>query len=244
VIAPGFEASTLVAPVGLAITVGILIDLEDDPEGADHFHESFEEVNRALRKAGLEEHHEPEAADWVPVSLEMYGYSGLHYLRRVAAHLWADHALPPPGTEDTVDDDPELKKYYATDGGLRTGLLGRFRGEGAREGAPRFDHLIVHSDAEGFYIPQQFGEVIRAGDVVGEYVGSSHSLRDELIVLTEALGLPPGLDPESDDLWDASESQGEGDERWQQYGVESFTCVRLLHAANASIEHGAAIVFA
>jgi hypothetical protein len=230
--------------MGLAITVGILVDLaENDAEGADHVRESFNAVNRALRQAGLDEHREPEAADWAPVSLDMYGYSGLHYLRRVAAHLWAGKDLPPPGTEETIDDDPELRRYYETDGGRRTGLLGRVGRRGARDDVRRFDHLVVHSDAEGFYIPQPFADVIRAVDTPGEYVGSSYSLKDELLILADALRLPPGLDPESEELWDASESQGEGAEGWERYGVESFTCIRLLHAANASIDRGAAIAF-
>jgi hypothetical protein len=54
---------------------------------------------------------------------------------------------------------------------------------------------------------------------------------------------PFGIDPESEELWQASDQQGEG-AGWRRYGVESFTCVRLLAAARESLKRGAAVVFA
>ena len=47
----------------------------------------------------------------------MYGYSGLHYLRRIAAYLWADKPIPSPG-KDNPEKDPLLEKYYSSLGDL------------------------------------------------------------------------------------------------------------------------------
>jgi hypothetical protein len=107
----------------------------------------------------------------------------------------------------------------------------------------RFDHLLVHSDAEGFYVPVEFDEVLFSDGVPGTMLGSSQALSRECEELAQALGVPADLDPESEELWSASEEQGAGD-GWRQYGVESFTCVRLLAAARESVQRRAAVVFA
>ena len=101
----------------------------------------------------------------------------------------------------------------------------------------------MHSDAEGFYVPVEFDDVLFSDDVPGTMLGSSQGLVRECEELARSLDIPPGLDPESDELWQASEEQGTG-EGWRQYGVESFTCVRLLAAARESVQRGAAVVFA
>jgi hypothetical protein len=55
--------------------------------------------------------------------------------------------------------------------------------------------------------------------------------------------LPDDIGEESEELWSAVKSQGQGDIQWKRYGIESFSCVRLKTAAQQSIETGAAIVF-
>jgi hypothetical protein len=222
--------------MGLAVEVGILVDVaESDPDSLESFREDFEAANAALAEEGLPTHEEPESASWEPLSFDMYGYSGLHYLRRIAAHLAAGNELPSPGT-DEASSDPMLEAYYdAVTKGWRP-----FRRSSRID--RRFDHLLVHSDAEGFYVPVEFEDVIFTDDVPGAMIGSSHALARELDALSRALGVPGDVDPESDDLWEASEEQGEGD-GWKRYGVESFTCVRLLAAARASVDRGAAVVF-
>jgi len=81
-------------------------------------------------------------------------------------------------------------------------------------------------------------------EIPGGMIGSSPRLLDETRRLAQAIELPLDMDPEADELWKAAETQGEGDALWQRYGVESFTCLRLYHAARHSIEHSAALVFA
>ena len=86
--------------MGLALSVcGHADRLAMDSEGAEWFQSSMSKINDELAKAGLAAHNEPtECEEW---DGEMYGYSGLHYLRRVAAHLDATGELPSPGTRCT-----------------------------------------------------------------------------------------------------------------------------------------------
>ena len=97
------------------------------------------------------------------------------------------------------------------------GALHRLRDAAVALGGERFDHLLLHSDHDGFYVPIPFERVLR-GDAggVGE-VGSSYALRDELETL--ARSLEPG-------------------------SVEAVTCAGLLEAAVASLERGALLMFA
>ena len=171
----------------------------------------------------------------------MFGYSGLHYLRRVAAQLELRGSLPPPG-DHCASDDPVLAEYYDTATGTARGLRRVF-------GKPKprrlgFDHLILHSDAEGYYLPIAFDDVLIANDdqLAGGMVGSAQQLLAECVKLRDALGIPHDLDPEADALWEAADAQGEGT-GWQRYGVEAFSCVRLLHAAQLSIEERSVIAF-
>jgi hypothetical protein len=225
------------ASMGLAVFVGILVDAaESDPELLDDMRDDFGHANALLAEHGLPTFDEPETAPWEPLSFDMYGYSGLHYLRRIAAHLAAGRSLPPPG-DDEASADPVQEAYYDAVAGKRR--LFRKSPQFDR----RFDHLLVHSDAEGFYVPVEFGDVLFGDDVPGTMLGSSHALARECEELAQALGVPADLDPESEELWNASEEQGEGD-GWRRYGVESFTCVRLLAAARASVRRGAAVVYA
>jgi hypothetical protein len=229
--------------MGLSLEVGIYASLGDDAEGREFYDGQFAAVNAALRAAGLPEHHEPRMLEASKLwSCDLLGYSGLHYLRRIAAHLDSSGTLPPPGSPD-AHTDPVSERFYQLSA-QSTGFFARFFRR--RSGFGRaYDHLLLHSDAEGYYVPIPFGPVLVADDrtIAGGMVGSSHRLMEECRRLAEALGMPPGLDAEGDELWDAAEHQGKGRERWQRYGVESFTCARLLRAAERSIAARAAIVF-
>src|SRR5687767_10996375 len=100
--------------MGLTLVVGALAELlEQNADGAAHLESQFDAVNQALTAAGLPTHQEPRTlpADrrW---SGDMYGYSGVHYLRRIAAHVAAGRSLPRPG-DDGASDDPVLGAYFA-----------------------------------------------------------------------------------------------------------------------------------
>lgn len=189
--------------------------------------EIYGPLSAALMQAGLPAHSEPDIANNSEIfSCQMWGYSGLHYLRRLAAYLGSGKAVPGPGNDDSAHD-PVLVEFYD--------LL-----------APGFEHLLMHSDAEGFYSPLDFKDVIFPSEeigVPGDMIGSSVRLLQECKRLAEWLELPLDLDPESDEVWDAADSPQSCGPKWKQYGVESFSCIRLIKAAEASINSGAAIVF-
>ena len=129
--------------VGLNVVVGILVDAED--EAADLFGGDLAVIRELLDRAGAGQWAEPNLAEGDDLSGDMWGYSGLHALRRVAVHLADAGTLPDPLEASKATDDPLLKKAYAA-------LPG--------DPAGPFDHLIYHSDCEGYYVPADFRQVI------------------------------------------------------------------------------------
>jgi hypothetical protein len=227
--------------MGLTICVGILPELRmSDPEGYEHHKVQLDRVSALLVRSGLPPHHESDGSEYWEA--DMYGYSGLHYLRRVAAYLALRGALPGPGDDD-ASEDPVLDEYYdivaRTGRGLRA-LLGK-----ARRRQLGYDHMLLHSDAEGYYVPVEFDDVLFGNErrIAGGMVGSSQALLRECERLRAALAIPADSDPDAEELADAAARQGDGD-GWRRYGVEALVCVRLHHAAKLSVAQGAAIVFA
>jgi hypothetical protein len=229
-------------PMGLDIEVGYLADLlENDEEGAESFRDDLASLNEYLASLRLAAHHEPEQCE--VFSCDMYGYSGIHYLRRIAAHLDLRSVLPPPGGEDAHKDKVVIEYNKLFDQG-NAGLLAKlFR----RSPKPRgFDHLMFHSDAEGYYLPQDFPSVLfppERFEIPGGMIGSTVRLREECCRLAAALQLSLDLDHEAEEVWEAPETQGDSDVTWKRYGIESFTCLRLYKACEHSIKWQAAIVF-
>lgn len=234
--------------MGLDIVVGYLAELCDagEEEAVRQWRDIFASVNVALATAGVDPHREPEdLGGHAGMSWDMWGYSGLHYLRRIAAYLVAGRALPPPGDKKAADDPVLLEAYHS-------GPLGPAPKSGLgmpRVSPPRFDHLIQHSDCEGIYLPLDFEEVIYpvlpddAVAIPGGELGSVFALQRECERLAAVLQIPPDLPSESDEVGDAADNQGTGS-GWKRYGVESLTCLKLLEACRASLKIGAAIVFA
>jgi hypothetical protein len=211
---------------------------EDDPEYAEYFERQMEAVNDVLESFGLPPHAEPlDLEDERTYECEMPGHSGLHYLRRLAAHLALKGELPPPGDEAAASD-PVLNDYYR--------IFDASFAQGKAAEMP-FQHLIVHGDAEGYYLPVEFEEVIipdASLEIAGGMLGSSHALLRECRELAQALELPEGLSAEDEAFDEAFDAQGEGEAKWERYRVESYTCLGLLRACEASTETGAAVVFA
>jgi hypothetical protein len=225
--------------LGLALCVGVPSEIrESDPEYIAYFEQQVEAINGVLESFDLPLHHEPfDVEDERTFECEMYGYSGLHYLRRIAAHLALGREVPPPG-DDGAASDPVLSDYYK----IFDASFARGQAAGMA-----FQHLIVHGDAEGYYLPVEFDDVIipdASLEIAGGMLGSAHALLRECRELAQALELPADLSVDDEQLWSAADSQGEGETKWERYGVESFTCLRLMRACEASIETGAAIVFA
>lgn len=212
--------------MGLAVEVGMLADLiQSDPEGADWLRESFDSVNAVLVDNNLPPHHEPESLPPLDsrASIRGYPYSFLHYLRRVAAHVaekpgWK--AEPFPDASDPAND-PLLAKHYSY---IK-------------------NHLLCHSDCEGFYLPILFEEVIGDDRLLGlgGILGSSLMLKKELVAMAPALG----IQLENDHLSNAgAESINREVEADAPLWIEKAVWISLFEAARLSIEHQAAICFA
>ena len=212
-------------------------------------------LNGVLATAGLAPHDEP--IEVAVHSTGMYGYSGLHYLRRCAAHLHYSGELPSPLKEGQQPTDDELlirygEKFVSENAESQPGTL-------AAPSSRNFDHLIMHSDAEGFYIPQPFERVLIANDQAYGWVGSSQKLQSECARLAGALELPPDLlnDPESAALLDAvakGRKEGVGGWRlfapkpnaipaWHTHPIAALMCAKLYCFTGYSIQSNAALVF-
>ncbi len=223
----------------LSICVGIPSEVrEGDAEYVEYFERQLAAINEILEAFGLPLHAEPfELEDERTFECEMLGYSGLHYLRRLAAHMALKGELPPPGDED-AGSDPVLNDYYK--------IFDTSFAQGKATGMP-FQHLIVHGDAEGYYLPVDFEDVLipdASLEIAGGMIGSAQALLRECRELASALEIPEGVSLEDEALWEAVDNQGEGDTKWERYGMESYTCLGLMRACEVSVETGAAIVFA
>ena len=76
--------------MGLSLQVGAEEDWDWDV---------YKALSTALAEAGLPPHVEPrELPDDLTFSCQMWGYSGLHYLRRLAAYLGQGIEVPDPAT--------------------------------------------------------------------------------------------------------------------------------------------------
>lgn len=210
------------------IVVGALVDAEDD-DYTEMVRADFLSISELLERVGAPQWTEPDLDEEEGADFEAWGYSGLHTVRRLAVHLAADGRLPEPLVRtQRATDDPLLSKVY----------------EDLPSDPPGpFDHLVHHSDCEGYYVPVDFAHVIVDKKVPGGYLGSSSRLLTEIRRLAEALGLPEGLDPDSEEVSDAADAEDPAAEGWQRYRVESYVCLQLLRAAKLSVSTGAAIAF-
>jgi len=233
--------------MGLGIVVGFTPD-EDDEEGAVWFRAQMAIANRLLARHGFppqeEGSHVPEGES--RSSLDGFGYSALHYLRRAAAHRRID----PNWIATPVSDGGDPTQDSALE----------------KAGADRDFHLLVHSDCEGFYLPVDFAPVlfddrpappgIIRGLVqqllgsapkpeemlAGGMLGSSVRLRRELVEVAPALGIDLAEDGTLSDQEAARIDQAVMEET-SPLQRELMVWLALYEAARLSIEHKRAIVF-
>jgi len=241
--------------VGLAITVGLLSDLaRTDPEAAEQVRQSFAAIGREMAAAGLVPHDEPEkCAVW---SADGYGYSGLHALREVAALVW--RGLPVPTDHPlTGEATPNADALFETAAAAcaperRQSLFARVLGEKppTRPALPPFAHLMLHSDAEGFYVLVDFAKPLipmpyPPGTEALWPLGSVQRLAAELDRLAEALDLPrPHPDPDEVlESWLEGPPPGPITALWQAQPIATHSLIVLRQACDQSLRTGAAIAF-
>lgn len=227
--------------MGLNLTVGIFGNASQYyPDRLNYIYDQFDAINVVFREQGIAEHQEPESVElW---SADLHGYSGLQPLRRIAAHLWACQGVPEPARRGVAgvpeaSTDPTLMAYYDE---VQRWL---------RQGVPRYpvayEHLILHSDDRGYYLPERFPQVIFTPpslNIAGSMIGSAAVLLDECRQLLGALQVPPDLDADGEELREAVSNPGRG-EGWHRYGIEIESCLRLRAACERSLATGAAVIF-
>lgn len=124
--------------MGLDVSVGDLVQLaQDDPELLEDIAEDFARLSRTVAATGHGEFSARQLPDEALFSSRVGSYGTLHYLRRIAAHLWKEDRLPQPGGDEASDRVLDECYAYLDGGGRDTG----------------FDHLIYHRDCEGYYVP-------------------------------------------------------------------------------------------
>jgi hypothetical protein len=222
--------------LGLNLQVGILAELTEvgKPEGVAQFRDQFAKINAFLATKGIRPHHEPEQSGHLTSwSIDMFGYGGLHELRRVALHLLAGNGVP-AASAGRASNDP-----------LATEAM-----RSPSHPTPwAFSHLLVHSDCSGYYLPTNFRFVLLPtanSGIEGPWIGSSQRLFEECRALAAAVQLPEGLDPESDafdDVLDGTTEQVADPPPWRRLPVAPHACAVLLKGASLSIESKAALVF-
>lgn len=241
--------------MGVSVEVGLLsFQLRNDADGALWLANDYKKINTLLKRNGLPSHREPtNIKSW---SAPLFGFSDLHTLRRIAAYIDTGSALPAPGNEDSFNDRilTAYSRQSVNQGARFFDALRRGRPE--KKGSTnsnlfpfsrKFDHLILHSDSDGYYLPQDFRDVIPIPsdiDLPGQWIGSAKRLQDECSRLARALEIPKGLSENSEAFNAAQRDQGKGKTLWEKYRVESYTCLVLLKACEISLATGSAIKFA
>lgn len=204
--------------MGLAIGVGVLADLiVHDAEGAEWTRRSIAGLNKVLVANGLAEHHEPER---VPAlrrrSVTSYPYSFLHYLRRAYACIVRDERLR---TGEMTEDDFEFVQDVAVD------LMD--------------SHLLSHSDAEGFYVPQAFHDPLCDNALPGGFAGSIPQLLKEL----QRVAVSLGISLKDGQLLPAEEDKLVKVEDGEPFYREKIVWFSLYEACKLCMAHGTLLVF-
>ena len=202
--------------MGLAVSVDIISQVYDDDEGVEYYRSQFRELSAELAENGVT-WTEPDtrANDRGRALLLSFGYSTLHYLRRVHALLTRGAEVTPVPPGEDLDMELERDESY---------MLA--------------SHLICHSDCDGYYVPVEFGDplYLDAGSV-----GSSHALLRELRECAPHIGVELTADGELTDE-EAKRVNDMADGHPYQYELEAW--ILLFEAARVSVASGHAVVFA
>lgn len=241
--------------MGLGFTVGLLSDLiQNDSESADDMRRVFLVTAKAMVDAGLPAHGEPEDCKvwWA----DGYGYTGLHALREVAGLVW--RGLPIP-TDHILSGEvtPNSEALFDTAAAAcaparRQGMFARLLGEKKPDvpALPPFAHLVLHSDAEGFYVPVDFAQPLiplpfPPGTESLWPLGSVQRLAAELDALARTLQLPLDF-PDPDEVletWLEPTPSDQVTALWQAQPIATYSLIILRRACDHSLATGAAIAF-
>jgi hypothetical protein len=208
--------------MGLGISTHFLADmLAHDAEGAEWIQRNLGAVNEMLAERDLPPHIEPTTiATKMRQHCGSFPYSFLHYLRRAFAHVHEHLALTPVADGDDPAEDTAVE-----------------------DAAALFDtHLLCHSDAEGYYVPIDFDEVIVDTDergLPGGFLGSTQRLMAELAQTAPAIGIALEHGTLSDAEVEAINRDADDGPYWR----ERLVWLTLFEAARVSLADKTMIVF-
>lgn len=216
---------------------------QGDP--ARDLREEFSRLGHGLAEFELPPHEEPETLpEGEGESSFLIAHpNGLHLLRRLALHLWAHDRLPAPGGDEDLED-PLFGDYY--DCLVEPEIEAFWERARKNNPHPNFEHLLVHSDHEGWHIPADMPEVLQPSEeaeVPGELIGSIPRLIDECSRIAQALEIPEGLSHDDPGLVELALEEAErpkgGSPKYLRYGPEAQACATCLHAARRALASGA-----
>lgn len=206
--------------MGLAVSVGSLSDFNKfDRDGAGWIQSEVSRINEALRERGYGSFVEPSALPELGnrCSLSSYPYSWVHYLRRAYAHTSAGLPLEPlPEGPNAADDAVTMEESMMME-----------------------SHLLCHSDAEGFFVPLDFPEIVFDDRIAGSMVGSSFRLRDEL----KSIAGPLGITLNGDELSDAEAQRLNATEVGSPFEREMWAWFSHWEATRLSIAHSTMVFY-
>lgn len=212
----------------LSVLVGLLSHLKKSGQDQNtNIDQSFSDLNKVLSEHNIPTHMEPDHIDEEKhFGMNMH-YTALHKLRRVAAWVAVNGKLPDPCEE--YKNDMTVITYYD---------------KAAREILP-FQHLVDHSDCDGFYLPYDFERPLTFSanhQYVAFSTGSSQKLKEECEQLAEKMGFDLTMDVYTDEMKNALSGEDRTGAFWKKYAIECFVCHQLHQAAIRSIESGSAVV--
>ncbi|OSC41968.1 hypothetical protein [Mycobacterium decipiens] len=211
--------------MGLSLYTHYLAEtLETDPELAEWFRRDLGLVNQMLVAKELPAHHEPSTYGTTKRRhVSDFPYSFLHYLRRAFALLHEDEPLTPLADGERPSEDPAVDNASAM----------------------MDSHLLCHSDAEGFYVPVDFDDILfdtEERGLPGGILGSSQGLMRELIKTAPALGI--ALDGGVLSDTEAARLYAEGEDESTPFWREKLVWLALYENARVSIDDKTLLVFA
>jgi hypothetical protein len=196
-------------------------------------------INQELKGRGLPEHHEPEEVPGGKAWSCRIAGDYLTPLRRLAAHV---------RLRLVRDEEEEFDEWPAPwDAVWYVGYEDPYLDEYYTDASELFDHLMYHSDYQGYYVPIDFYEPLYPSgelfDQLGGQIGSTQGLLRDCEEVAKMIGLPTYLDADSKCFFDAVASAAKLGQGWWRYPTECERCLKMIAACRKSLEWGSIIEF-